>query len=118
MKILKKFFLILFLLILLIYVTNITSIPESILLFKGENLSLGNIFGIYIDEENDKTLEVGANQNDDNILEERKISLKLFNLIKVKEIEVSVIPKTTVIPLGESARFKTLYKWCTCCWND
>ena len=50
MKILKRILLITFLLILLIYVTNITSIPENIILFKGEELNLATVFGIYINE--------------------------------------------------------------------
>lgn len=114
MKIFMRLILIIFLIILLAYVTNITSIPDSIILFKGEELELGAIFGIYIEQEN-KTVETASNINGNNILEKKKVSLKLFNLIDVKDVEVNTIPKTKVIPLGNSARIKALYKWSFSC---
>lgn len=101
MKIFRKFILILFLLILLIYVTNITAIPNSILLFKGEELNLGQIFGIYIEENREyNTVQTSSILNDIEKVEKSTIKLKLFNTISVKEIEVNTIPETTVIPVG------------------
>ena len=43
---LKDIFFILFLCVVLIYVTNLTSISKRIILFEGENLNLGTIFGV------------------------------------------------------------------------
>ena len=102
---LKKILLIVFLLIILIYVTNITAIPNSIVLFKGEDLDLHTAFGIYMNE-NYETIQTGATINTKSILEKKKVSLKLFNIIDVKNIEVNTIPKTTVIPLGNSVGLK------------
>ena len=96
---------ILVLLIILIYVTNISSIPNKIILFKGEDLNLNTIFGIYINEEYE-TVQTGASINTENTSEKRKVSLKLFNILDIKDIEVNTIQKTTVIPLGNSVGLK------------
>lgn len=106
MKIFKRVLLIIFLLILLIYITNISGIPESIILFKGEQLDLDTVFGIYVDDSNNKTVTTGVTINNETISEKKKVSLKLFNIINVKDIEVNTIPKTTVIPLGNSVGLK------------
>ena len=68
MKKLKRAGLIIFLLILLAYVTNITGMPYSVILFQGETLNLQTIFGVSITE---APLEVGA-IIDDPPLERRK----------------------------------------------
>ena len=107
MKFFRRTLLIIFLLILLIYVTNITGIPKSIILFKGEELNLDTVFGIHVDEnDNYETVATGVSLNSNAISEKKKVSLKLFNIIEVKDIEVNTIPKTTVIPLGNSVGLK------------
>ena len=53
---LLQIILILTLLIILAYVTNITSIPDSIILFQNEELDLETIAGINIEE----TIPVGG----------------------------------------------------------
>ena len=102
MKFIKRFFLILFLLIILIYVTNITSIPDSIILFQNEELNLGTIIGVHLDEENPnyQVVQTSSPLQNTDAVEKKKVAVKLFNLINVKEIEVNTIPNTTVIPLG------------------
>lgn len=102
MKFIKRFFLILFLLIILIYVTNITSIPDSIILFQNEELNLGTIIGVHLDEENSnyQVVQTSSSVQNTEAVEKKKVAVKLFNLINVKEIEVNTIPNTTVIPLG------------------
>ncbi len=108
MKILKRVLLILFLLIILIYVTNITSMPDSVILFKGEELNLYTAFGIFVSENLDSYETIQTSSVIDNIdtIEKKKLSLKLFNIIDVKDIEVNTIPQTTVIPLGNSVGLK------------
>ena len=46
----KIYFFIIFLLICLIYVTNITGMPKSVILFQGESLNLNTVLGINITE--------------------------------------------------------------------
>jgi len=108
MKIFRRVFVIIFLLISLAYVTNITGIPESVLLFKGEELSLGEIFGVYVKEKGKQKEEVQAysSLNDIEVIEKSTVYLSLFNIVNVKEIEVSSIPKTKVIPLGNVVGLK------------
>ena len=102
MKVFRRITLILFLIITLAYVVNITSLPDNIVLFKGEELNLGEMVGLYIkkgDQENESIPTSGAINNID-IIEKSTIHLCLFNIVDVKEIEVNVIPKTKVVPLG------------------
>ncbi len=108
MKKVKKILLIIFLLITLAYVTNITSIPDSIILFKGESLNLGTTLGIYINENiaDQETVQTSTQLEDYETVEKTTVTLSLFNLIDVKEVEVSTIPKTTVVPLGNSVGLK------------
>ena len=78
MKILKRILLILFLIIILIYVTNITSMPDSIILFKGEELNLYTAFGIFVNEKSDtyETIQTSSSIENINTVEKKKVSLK------------------------------------------
>ena len=111
LKSVKRVLLIASLLISLAYVVNITSIPDSILLFKGENLELGVIYGV--DFQDDKTsVQTSGNLDSNEILERKIVKLKLFNFFNVKEVEVNTIPNTKVVPLGNSVRTKDVYRRC------
>lgn len=104
MNLLKKVLLIFSLLILLIYITNITGIPKSIVLFEGENLDLGTIFGIF--ETKEEIITTSSGYENTNIVSEEKITLSLFNLLKVKDVSVTTIEHTKVIPLGNTIGLK------------
>ena len=99
-----KICLIVFLLLVLVYVTNITAIPDDIILFKGEEMDLGLVLGIKI-KEND-VIETASSVNTSNKVEKKKSTLSLFNVLDVKEIEVNTINNTTVVPLGNSVGLK------------
>lgn len=101
-----KMLLILFLLLILIYVTNITSIPDSIVLFKGEKLNLGLVLGITLKENTEDLKTVATSVSIDNKVEKKKITLSLFNILDVKEVEVNTINTATVVPLGNSVGLK------------
>ncbi len=105
--------------IIYIYVVNITFLPKSILLIQGEKINLACLLGISIKEEENTNPNIGEyqsklllqasnNANDVEIEEAGKVSLnlKLFNTIPIKEITVSVLPKTKVIPLGNAIGLK------------
>lgn len=99
--------LIFFLLLILVYVTNITSIPDSVILFKGEELNLGVILGLSLKENNDyTTIETSVAINNESKVEKKNVKVSLFNLINIKDVEVNTIPKATVIPLGNSVGLK------------
>lgn len=104
MKLLKKILLILNLCIILIYVTNITGIPNKIVLFEGENLNLGTIFGIF--ETKEQVITTSSNNENNNIISQEKITLSLFNLLDVKDVNVTTIEQTKVVPLGNTIGLK------------
>lgn len=112
----KKFFLIMcgiFLLIILVYVCNITNIPSNIILFPNENLNIKTLAGINLKkynstEGNYETLEASSNLStviDDNT-KTMELQLSLFDNIFLKKVNVNVIPETTVIPLGSTIGLK------------
>ncbi len=106
------------LLIALIYVSDITNIPDSIILFKEEELDINTIFGMSV-----KTLEVYNNDNAEDIEqtiqtstpdhpdteEVVNIGISLFG-IPVKEVSVNVIQDIEVIPLGDLIGMKLYTK--------
>lgn len=104
MNLLKKIFLISCLLVILVYVTNITSIPSQIVLFEGEELNLGTVYGITIKDKNNENQVVKTSSNLNNNNE--TIILSLFNTIDLKEVKVDTIPRTTVVPLGNTIGLK------------
>lgn len=98
----KKIFLVIFfLIIVLIYVSDITNIPESIILFKGEELEINKIFGMSIEVANmeeDNAIQTAINEY--NVSTETiNVGVNLFG-IKVKEISVNILEEMEVIPLG------------------
>lgn len=99
-----------FLLILLIYVTNITAIPDNIILFRNEELDLGNIAGVTVnvkDSNNYNAIQASAtNSNSINASEKVTLEVSLFNSIPVKQVTVNVIPTATVIPVGTTVGLK------------
>ncbi len=103
----KKFLLIIFLLVALIYVTNITTIPNNIILFKGEELNIDTVLGIYINENTkDDTMQASKIIQTANKVETKTVTVSLLNILDIKDIEVNTIPKTKVIPLGNSMGLK------------
>ena len=102
----KNFFrilLILIMFIVLVYVTNITSIPDSIILLQGENLNLKTILGINFSDSSGETIEAVASdtQKISNKVGKLDLSLNLGSF-SLKDITVNVIPNTVVIPGGEA----------------
>ncbi len=104
MNFLKKFLLILILYIILIYVTNITGIPERIILFEEESLSLGTIFGI--SEKKEQVITASSGDENSNIVKQETITLSLFNLLDIKNVNVTTIEETSVVPLGNTIGLK------------
>lgn len=111
MKTFKKILLILFLSLILIYISNLSSIPNNIILFEGENLNIPTIFGINITPlETTTASSVGVDDpvRPNNIQEEISKSTGTYDLsvtlanVKVKEMTVNVVPKTSVVLSGNS----------------
>ena len=109
MKLFKKIIIITFLLIIYAYVCNISLLPSSYIIMQGENLHLYTLLGIKLIEKNSyQTLQTSSTVEQDKINKIGKVSfsLNLFNLIPLKNINVNVIPKTTVVPMGDAIGMK------------
>lgn len=113
MKKIKIYLLLIIAIIALIYASNITAIPDSLILFQGETLQLNTVLGIQIKEknsQNEEIVEASSSLNEKNIISEEtgevELELSLLGSIPLKEVSVNVIPKTTVIPVGTSIGLK------------
>ena len=120
MRKLKPYLFILFLLILYVYIASITLIPKHIIIFEGENLKIPTLFGINLSNNNSSNFNFGdsdtvqtvTNLNDKKINQVGQInlSLNLFDKIPLKQIDVDVIKKAKVIPLGNAIGLKLYTK--------
>ena len=106
-KLFKIMILLTFLLIIYVYILVISNIPDKITIFEGENLSLKTIFGMTVNSD-DEVLEVSANSGEKTInkIGNETLSISLFDKLFLKSVDVSVLPKTTVIPVGNIAGVK------------
>ena len=106
MKTFKKMLLIISLTIIFVYINCLDSIPNDIIIFEGDNLSIPTIFGINISNELATTV---SDDIEDNELQENNynesgtynLSVNIANL-KLKDINVNVIPKQSVVVCGNS----------------
>lgn len=106
-KLFKRIILLFVLFIIYIYVLVINYLPDKITIFEGENISLKTFFGITLDSQ-DKVLSVSADTGEKTInqIGSENLSVSLFDKMFLKNIEVSVLPRTTVIPVGNIAGVK------------
>lgn len=107
-RIFKMLFLVFFLSLIYIYVIVIEKIPEKIVAFEGEDISLQTIFGIKVQEKNNDVIETSSN-NEKKLSDEvgkTNLEVSLFDKIPIKEINVDIIPKTKVVPVGSIAGVK------------
>lgn len=109
----KPILLILFFLIIYVYICNITMLPTNIILFEGEELNLKTVYGLKINTKDSTIKNYEVMQTATNISEKVSnsvgtvnLSLDLFGTIPLKEIDVNVLPRTTVIPLGNAIGLK------------
>ncbi len=102
----RRIFIIAFLLCLFIYCCKIDSIPNSMILYNGESLDLGDFFGISlkIGEEDCNTILTSSNLEEEG--SSTTAQVKLFDTFTVKEVELSIIDETTVIPIGQVSGLK------------
>lgn len=107
-KILTMLLLVFFLSIIYMYSLVIGNIPKEIVVFEGEEISMKTLLGISIKDENLKTIETSSNNSNkiSNEVGKSSLEVNLFDNITLKNVEVSVLPKTTVIPVGNIAGVK------------
>lgn len=88
----KNMIIIFVLLILYIYITNITLIPNKITLIQGEKYEIKKVFGI-------ETVETASVSNSKE--KEINVELSLFGKVFLKNIQVDVLEKIKVVPIGK-----------------
>lgn len=111
MKKIWKIIIIIILIIIYTFIYNLATIPDNIVIFEGEELSLKTAVGINLDSENAyKTVWTSNNLSTKSINKTSIVNLELFNSIKLKSINVDVIPNTTIIPLGNAIGMKLYTK--------
>lgn len=98
----KLFILIFLLLVVLAYVTNITSIPDSVILFQNEEFTVDTIAGIKIHEQD--TIQASSGLGD-SYSNEKKYNLSVLG-INVKTITTNILPNIKVVPVGYLAGLK------------
>ena len=103
----KRAVFIILLFIVYIYIIVVNNIPDKITIFQGETITFPTCFGITLHSENN-ALEVLANTGTKvtHCVGREKLSVSLFNKFNLKDINVSILPKTTVIPVGNIAGVK------------
>ena len=107
-KIILRVSFIILLIILYIYILLITNLPDNIVVFEGESINLASILGLQFSfMSNQEAIEVSSS-NSSQITEnigKNKLKVSLFNNV-VKDLEVDVLPRKTVIPVGNLAGVK------------
>ena len=108
MKILKKIIIITLLFIIYTYVCYISFLPSQYIIMQGENLKINTMFGIKILPKASQDMQTVQTVSNITQTKVGKIdfNVSLFNIFKVKDISVNVIPKTTVVPCGTAIGMK------------
>ena len=112
-KILKTSLIILLLAIVYAYVLVITNLPDTLIVFEGENININTLYGMDINlkDESYEAMLTSSNIGEASFNEKGTTTLtaSLFNF-DIKDIEVNVLDKTTVIPVGKIAGIKLYTK--------
>lgn len=105
---LKMLLLVFFLSIVYSYTLVIETIPTELVVFEGEKISVKTLLGLNIKNENQQTIETSSSNGEKLSQDVGKSTLEvsLFDNILLKNVEVSVLPKTKVIPVGNIAGVK------------
>lgn len=108
-KTILKISLITTLLIIYTYIISIQSIPDNIVIFEGESINLKTMLGLKAHiTEKDRVIETLSNNQTKTINNSGKktVKLSLFENIFLKDVNIDVLPKTKVIPIGSIAGIK------------
>ena len=123
-KYIKRFIILTILMILYLYIANISLIPKSITLLQGEKLQLATLWGIKLNDKKNSNSNLNTNNNIGYTLEtsnnlskqlelnagKTNLNVSLFEKLNFSNVTVNVIPKTTVVPLGNAIGLKLYTK--------
>ena len=108
-QIIKKILIIVLLFFLYLYILAIQSLPDNIIMIEGEQIGIKTIFGIRANlMENNQIIETISNNQNKTITKtgRKTAQLSLFKNIPLKNVNVDVLPRTKVIPVGSIAGIK------------
>lgn len=108
-KIAIKITMIILLLVIYIYIVYVQSIPDNIVVFEGETISLKTILGLKADliQEDEVVETISSNQS--SVMDsvgKKTAKISLFENITLKDVSIDVLPRTKVIPVGSIAGIK------------
>ena len=106
-EIIFKLLLVFFLLVIYMYTLVWQNLPNELVVFEGEKIEFKTIFGISVNS-NQETIETSSNTSEGitNEAGKKTLEVSLFDKLLTKDVEVDVLPKTTVIPVGNIAGVK------------
>ena len=100
-------------LIIYMYICAVIAVPSSMVLFEGEGLNLKILKGLTVTWKNSYETALTSTTLGEKVTDNigtKTVNLELFNKITLKQIDVDVIKKTTVIPLGNAIGMKLYTK--------
>ena len=105
MKKILKLIIIIFLIIMYAYILVIDKIPSKMIIFEGEQIKVNKYMGFDIKQDSDVIQTSSSNTEK---LKPGKTTMKvsLFDNLFIKNMEVDVLPRTKVIPVGTIAGVK------------
>lgn len=110
MKKIKIFSLLSILFLMLIYTTNVSAIPNNIILFDGEEPKIDTVLGVTINRKDSKNYDVRQTSsnltNEVDQLKHVDYEVSLLDTFSIKTIQANIIPQTTVIPVGYTVGLK------------
>ncbi len=107
-KTITKLLLVFFLMLIYAYTLTIQNLPNKLVIFEGENITIKTLFGMQI-KLNQETLETASSSNTNAISPKTgkaTMQVSLLDHIKLKDVAVDVLPKTKIIPVGSMAGVK------------
>ena len=112
-KIFKILTIVVILSIIYAYSLVILNLPDTLIVFEGENINISTLYGMNINlkDKNYEAMLTSSNIGETTFTEKGKTTLtaSLFNF-DIKDIEVNILDKTTVIPVGKIAGIKLYTK--------
>ncbi len=103
-----KLLLVFFLILIYMYTLAIENIPNNLVIFEGEDITLKTLLGMQIKLDGE-TMETVSNTNANAVNQKvgkAKLQVNLFDNITLKDVNVDVLPKSKVIPVGSIAGVK------------
>ncbi len=112
-KAIKIALLLIVLTVIYVYTLAITNLPDTVIVFEGENIKLNTLYGLNIslNDTSYKTMLTSSNLGKTAFTEKGTATLtaSLFNF-DIKDIEVNVLDKTNVVPIGKVTGIKLYTK--------